>query len=165
MEQYTKQLQQLGQDRFMKAALKGAHAGALRAVSTLQRATSQAPAANPGRNNSTGAVNTGFYKRAWKSERLVDGARVFNQAVYAAVIESGRRAGATMPPTKDLTNWAQRKLGLSREDATRASYAIAKAIKRRGLAPRRVMTNQLPKIEADFADEVAKAVAKELANP
>ena len=166
LEQYATQLRQLGNGRFKKAALRGAKMGAMRAVSTLQRATSLAGPANPQRVGTGGAVNTGAYKRAWKWETLPDGARVFNAMPYASVIEFGRRSGVTaQPPTLAIANWAQRRLGLPALDARRAAFAIAAAIKQRGLLPRLVLTNQRSNIEQGFHAEVQKELAKELATP
>jgi hypothetical protein len=143
--------EQLGADfralgrRLRAALMRGAYRGALRAVLTLQRATNEAK-----------AVHTGQYKRAWKAQRTPTGARVYNAAAYADIIEYGRRAGARQPPSEVIARWAQRKLGLKKKDAKRAGFLIARAIGRRGLKPRRVMTNQVPNILADFQTEIAK---------
>lgn len=135
------------------AALRGARRGGLRAVSTLQRATGRAPPANPSGLGVGGAVNTGNYKRSWKMQPTPDGAHVFNAARYAGIIEHGRRPGG-FPPLALMRDWAQRRLGLSREEAERAAFPIARAIARRGLLARRVLTDSLPTIEKDFLEEV-----------
>lgn len=137
------------------AARRGAIRGALRAVQTLQKATGTAPPANPNGVGVGGAVNTGYYKRAWKHEALPDGARVYNAAPYAGVIEHGRRIGRT-PPLDAIQDWAQRRLGLSRKEAKRAAFPIARAIAKRGLVARKVLENSLPGIEKDFIAEVQK---------
>jgi hypothetical protein len=161
LAQLPGQYRKLG-TRLPAAARRGALRGALRAVQTLQRATGLVPPASP--YGATGAVNTGFYKRAWKYEALPDGARVFNAAGYASVIEYGRRPGR-FPPTAAIVDWAQRRLGLSREEAKRAAFPIARAIAKRGLQPRRTMTDQLPGIEKDFFEELLKELDRELAKP
>jgi len=145
-----------------KAARRGAIRGALRAVSTLILATGKAGSANPGHTGEGGAVNTGHYKRSWKHEALPDGARVYNLAPYASIIEHGRRPGK-FPPISMIEKWAQRRLGLTPKEAKAAAFPIARAIAKRGLVGRKVMTNVLPKIEKDFLEEVEKELAKELA--
>lgn len=162
--QWAAQMKKLG-NRFPGAALRGAKRGAMRAASLLQRATGKAEPANPAKIGTGGAVNTGFYKRAWKWEGLPSGARVYNVAPYAAVIETGRRVGATRPPIGALTDWAQRRIGLSREDARKAAFAISKAIQKRGLLPRKVMGNKLPEIQQIWVKEITAELAKELAKP
>jgi hypothetical protein len=135
----------------VKAARRGAIKGALRAVQTLVAATGKA-----------GAVNTGHYKRSWKWEALSDGARVYNSAPYASIIELGRRPGR-FPPISLIQRWAQRRLGLSLKEAKAAAFPIARAIAKRGIAGRKVMTDAMPKVEKDFLEEVEKELAKELA--
>lgn len=149
--------------RLPVAARRGALRGALRAVQTLQRATGLVGPANPAGKGEGGAVNTANYKRNWKYAALPDGARVFNSATYAGVIEFGRRQGARQPPTQAIVDWAQRRLGLTRTQAKAAAFPIARAIRKRGLLPRKTMTDQLPRIEKDFFEEVEKELQRELA--
>lgn len=139
-------------ERMLPAMRRGAIRGALRAVSTLQRATSAA-----------GVFNTGYYKRAWTFSPIEDGARVYNQAPYAAVIEYGRRPGARFPPRNAIIDFAQRKLGLSRKEAERAAFPIARAIARRGIRGRFVLVGALPQIKSDFFEEVLKELDRAMA--
>lgn len=148
--------------RAVAAAKRGALRGALRAVSTLQRATGLAPPANPNRIGVGGAVNTAHYKRSWKAEQLPDGARVHNSAPYAAVIEHGRREGSAFPPLKEIERWAQRRMGLNAKEAKAAAYPIARAIAKRGLLARKVMGNAQAEIEKGFLEEVRKELEREL---
>lgn len=150
--------------RFFKAARRGAIRGAMRGVSTLHRATGQAPPANPQQVGQGGAVNTGRYKRSWKTQAVPDGADIFNVAPYAGVIEHGRAKGFNMP-LKPIANWAQRRLGLSKQDAQKVAFVIARRIKKRGLLPRKVLASSMPTIEADFLTEVRKELERELSNP
>jgi hypothetical protein len=138
----------------MSAAQRGAMRGALRGVSTMQRATTKAK-----------AVNVGTYRLGWKWGRIPDGVRIYNAVAYAAIIEWGRRKQGGMPPTLEIANWAQRKLGLSREDAKHAAFAIARKIQKRGLRPRKVMTKQVHRLQKDFLTEVAKEIEKEVRRP
>jgi hypothetical protein len=148
--------------RLAVAARRGALRGGLRGLATVQRATSNAPPANPGALGVGGAVNTGYYKRAWKLDALPDGARLYNQAPYAGVIEHGRRPNSAFPPLQAIEDWARRRLGLSKAEAKRAAYPIAKAIAKRGLQGRKVLTSSLPDITKFFTIEVEKELNKEL---
>lgn len=147
--------------RMNKAALRGAKRGGLRAVAILQRATSAAGPANPGGIGTGGAVNTAFYKRAWKSEPTPTGVRVYNGARYSSIIESGRRPGK-FPPLAVIRDWAQRRLGLSAEEAKRAAFPIARAIAKRGLVGRKVMATSLPKIYTYFLQAVVAELDNEM---
>lgn len=54
---------------------------------------------------------------------------------YADVIEWGRNPGS-MPPVDALVDWVRRKLGIDNEaEARSVAFAIATAIKQRGMAP------------------------------
>jgi hypothetical protein len=71
---------------------------------------------------------------------ILDGGASFGEVVsplpYAIVqMETGRRAGAAMPPLAAIELWAMRKLGLDGASAHRAAWPIAQAIARRGLPP------------------------------
>lgn len=60
--------------------------------------------------------------------------RVFSALPYAIVVNQGRRAGSPISRAgiEAIGLWAQRKLGLSGEQATRAKWAIAMNIVRYG---------------------------------
>lgn len=162
LEQVGPAMRALG-PAMVAAARRGVLAAAYRSQAMAIRATGQAPAANPRGVGTGGAVNTGHYRRSWKVEVLPDGARLYNDAPYAAVIEHGRRQGGRMPPLSALRDWAMRRLGLSPEQAARAAPAIARAIAKRGLLPRRVLTRQLPTISEVARQAVEAELEKELA--
>lgn len=149
--------------RLKDAVMRGAARGAMRAVKTLQQATSHAPPANPNGIGSGGAVNTGFFKKAWKWEAVADGARVYNDAAYAGIVEGGRRAGSRFPPLETIEVWARRRLGLSKKEAKQAAFPIARAIARRGLKGRKILSASSPKIEKDFLEEIHAEIDKEMA--
>lgn len=123
---------------------KGLLSASLQAKPIMVKQTDMAPPASP--KGSRGAVNTGNYRQAWKSapgtQGGTQGMRVSNSAPYAGVIEYGRRRGAKMPPIDPIARWAQRKLGLPYPKAKGIAFAIAKAISKRGLQPRRVLTSR-----------------------
>jgi len=137
------------------AAVKGILRGAYRVQAMLQQFTGQAPPANPNGIGTGGAVNTGFYKRAWKIQTLPDGARVFNAAPYAPVIEWGRRPGR-FPPKAVIVAWIQRRLMKSRKEAEALSFVVRRAIARRGLLPRQVLGGNMADLKQAYADEMTK---------
>lgn len=147
--------------RMQRAVRRGVVSGAARCVPYLvERGDTAAPASV---NGSRGAFNTGNYRRRWRMRALTDGAVVFNDATYAGVIEKGRRPGK-FPDISAVRAWARRKLHLSPKEAKRAAYPIARAIARRGLRARVVMTPKsvqqaMTKI---VVDEVRREIREEL---
>jgi hypothetical protein len=164
-----------------RSALSAAH----RSVALMQLRARTAPAANPRGIGQGGAVNTGNYLRRWRATRLPDGnAAVYNSAVYAGVIEIGRRAGSRWPPITEIYNWLVRKFGIGGRTkdakALRASlthsddggvslglgYAmvVARAIAMRGLKGRYVMTSPTAqrKMEEFFIEEFARELDKQM---
>jgi hypothetical protein len=190
-----------------RALGNGLESAAHRTVALMHERTKTAPPAS--KNGTPGAVNTGFYKRSWRSQRIVRvgkiaSAVVFNTASYAGIIDLGRRKGGRMPPIEPIARWVQRKLngalrprkvaakaptrrippvpkdpakhaahaartaasaGRAAQDAKirATAYAIARAIVRRGLRARRVMSglDALEKM-GDFAvQEVRRALKRE----
>lgn len=162
LDDYPEWVRRLGRGRAFKAARRGTMRAALRAIPELHKATGNAPPGNPSGVGTGGAVNTGFYKRAWKAEALPDGARLYNASKYGGVIEGGRRPGSRFPPLDAIRDWAQRRLGLSKKEAASAAYPIAKAIARRGLIGRKVLGRVLPLLPKFLAEEVDKELKREL---
>lgn len=162
VKQFAAHLSRLGAG-FQPAVVHALQSGALRAVPLLQQATAQAPPASD--RGSVGAVNTGFYRTAWSARSRPDGAVIANAAPYAGVIEYGRRAGAKTPPAEAIARWAQRKLGLSEEEARAAAFPIARAIARRGLRERRVLRSVLPDLPGILKEEIERALRELLARP
>ena len=72
----------------------------------------------------------GEYTRSWEAIPIEDGGRIYSKSPYASVIDRGRRPGFGVGKAgiQALMGWAQRH-GMERS----AAYAIAAAIKRRGL--------------------------------
>lgn len=150
----------IGDLKFGDVAMRGLRSGAQRALPILHRATENAPKASE--NGSIGAVNTGRYRRAWKTAEVTRGVRVFNTERYAPVIESGRRRNARRPPRDAIVRWAMQKRGMSRREAERAAFAIARSIGSRGLRARKVLKNSLPDIKDAVIDEVMVELRREL---
>lgn len=152
-----KYMQELG-DSFGPAILAGLTSAASLSVSRLVAETDRKRVLDKGR-----------YKAAWAFSRAMSTGpmsakiRVYNDAPYSGVMELGRRAGRKLPWLRDkpvqeqpLYLWAKSKLGLSDEEAARAAWPLAWAIKRKGIRGRRVM--------ADILDELARDGAKEVAS-
>lgn len=93
--------------------------------------------------------------------------RVFSALPYAVVVDQGRRPGApiSIDGIDAIGLWAQRKLGLSAEEAEHAKYAIANQIVAQGLEGRFFVEAGFdaarPRIEVMFsvlANELAAAM-------
>jgi hypothetical protein len=125
---------------FIAVKRKAALSAAQRSVALMQTRTRRAIPANQAGIGDGGAFNYGTYARSWRAVSAGDGnAVLFNFQKYAGVIELGRRTGTT-PPIAMIARWAQRRLQLDEDEAARAAYPIARAIARRGLLGRHVMS-------------------------
>jgi hypothetical protein len=153
----------LGQIKFDKAAERGLLSGALRAIPVLHRATDVAPPASDSPRSTKGASNTGRFRGSWKSARIERGVSIFNKAPYAPIVEGGRRKGAKMPPPKAIAKWAQRRTGVTKEEAQRLAFIMARAIKTRGLKARNILKTSMPQIKKLMIEEVLREMRLELA--
>jgi hypothetical protein len=87
--------------------------------------------------------------------------RVFSSLPYAIVMEEGRRPGApiSLAGIDAIGLWAQRKLGLSAEEAASAKFAIANYIVGHGIEGKRFAEAGFeaarPGVEAMFVDLAA----------
>ena len=149
MKDYAAYQKALG-GRARAAVERGVYSGVLRCLPLLHARTRKL------------AHNIGYYLRAWKAERIPKGARVHNVAPYAGVIEWGRRKGARRPPIEPLVRWAQRKLGLSEKEARGVAFAIATAIKKRGLPAKHVLTGAAAEMRKLVGLEVERELKKEM---
>lgn len=118
-------------------------------------------------------LNLGRYKAGWQFSRAMSTGpvsakiRVYNDAPYSGVMELGRRAGRKAPwranvPVQEqpMYLWVKSKLGLSDEEAARAAWPLAMAIKRKGIKGRRVMADILDELGRDGAKEVASELMR-----
>lgn len=85
---------------------------------------------------------------------------------YIIYVESGRRAGAKMPPFKVIQNWCERK-GLPTDVST--VWAICRAIARDGIAPRPVMATVFSAMDGEqwsgkWLDDVFNEICEILDN-
>lgn len=151
--------------RCHEAGLRGARAAGLRVVALMVKRTREAePASDHG---AVGAVNTGALARSWRSVPNADGTRIVNLQPYWAVVEYGRRPNSTPPPRAPIEAWLRRRLKLKPAAARSAAYVVARAIGRRGLRGRRILTHPAvtAQIEAILHDEIRRALRQAIAKP
>lgn len=96
--------------------------------------------------------------------------RVFSSLPYAVVMEDGRRVGAPISRAgiDAIGLWAQRKLGLSADEADSAKWAIANVIMAQGIEGKQYAEQGFnaakPTVEAMFQD-LAQIINQALTNP
>lgn len=145
--------------RYLTALPKALEKSVVRGIRTgAERALPLAVSAG----DAKGVFDTGEYRRKWKTRNLNDGASIDNTSGHGDIIEKGRRKGRRMPPRRVISRWAERKLGLSPEEAKRAAYPIARAIARRGIPGRHVVRDMMPEIIKVVLDEVKAAISQAL---
>ena len=87
--------------------------------------------------------NYGTLKDAWTT-KVTKGTRgikgiVMSPLPYAIVMEKGRKAGATAPPTDAIRLWITRKKGLRGREADSAAFLIARSIGEKGIKGRHML--------------------------
>jgi phage gpG-like protein len=158
-DQYQQWLGDLG-GNMKEAAVRGIRSGAMRgAVATQEQARRAVPASA---NGGIGAFNTGAYVRSIKSSSIEGGATIHSNSPYAGIIEHGRRPGAKRPPKQAIVAWAQRRLGMSRQEAENVAFVYARAIGARGLKARNVFKKAFPAQEQAVIKDMLAEVDKEL---
>lgn len=70
-------------------------------------------------------------------------------APYADSVEYGRLPGS-MPPPDALINWVRRKLNVRSKNARNVAFAVALAIKRRGLEPTPYIRDSVHKVKKEY---------------
>ena len=106
-----------------------------------------------------GVLDQGHYIRAWQAGKTQLGAELFNTEPYSDVIELGRRPGS-FPPVDPLVGWVERNLSIGPgESVEQVAFLVARAIYRRGLPARHVLTDIVPKLAKIATDAVAQAMA------
>lgn len=122
-------------------------------------------------------VNTGMYKKAFMALPHQTGVKLFNPLPYAPMIEHGRRPG-TFPPIDAIAHWLAQKnlrtepeagkargrrllsgktIGERHEEAsaTGLAFVVARAIARRGLDAKGVLTRA-------YRDTIRSMILEEL---
>lgn len=114
------------------------------------------------------ATSTGGIEVMAETSNTVLG-RVFSSLPYAVVMNDGRRAGAPISRVgiDAIGLWAQRKLGLTTDQAASAKWAIATAIMRRGIPAKHYfdlgVQRAAPRVEQMFtilSDQIGAALVK-----
>lgn len=67
-----------------------------------------------------------------------------------------------MPPSQAIARWAQRRLGLSEADAKAAAFLIARAIARRGLRGRQILSGSIGELRQMVNEEILRELATEM---
>jgi len=150
--EFVKRWKGIAAGRANAAVFRGMVAGAQRAVSILQTATTQAR-----------AIDTGAYRQAWRATISGQNVSVSNGRPYAGVIEYGRRPESRRPPSDVIARWAQRKLGLTRVEAQRAAFPIARAIARRGIRGKFIARSSAEQVMKVTREAIQTAMDAELA--
>lgn len=102
----------------------------------------------------TSPRDTAALARSWTSEVRPLSARVYSTLAYARVMEEGRRAGARMPPPAALVGW------MGRHGMTGSSFALARAIQRRGIKGRFFVRAAARALRSGMPALVDRAVAR-----
>lgn len=96
--------------------------------------------------------------------------RVFSSLPYAVVMEDGRRPGSPISREgiDSIGLWAQRKLGLSADEAAKAKWGIAKSIIAQGITGygyfEQGVASARPRIEGIFS-HLGDAISERLTKP
>lgn len=118
----------LGEKKLRPAALLGLYSAALRSVQTIQAAIVPSLTPQP--------VDRGLFRAGWHAFKTFDGAVIENIEPHAVFVEFGVRGSAVKigrAMIVALTEWAERKRLASGKEAIDAAWAIANAMKRRGI--------------------------------
>ena len=94
--------------------------------------------------------DTGSLERAWRVKADKD-VELVNEMPYAGVVERGAKPhGVDENAIASITDWAQRKIGLSEKEAQGLAFGLAKKIGEKGQEPTFFVKNSL--------DELSKAL-------
>lgn len=145
-------------ENFLPAVLRAAANAAERAVPLVQASMD-----NPLPNTDYNAVDTGTMKRSWKWDKIADGARIYNTSKHAWYVEWGRGSGGV--PVGKIAAWAQRRLGLSEDEAKKAAFPIARKIATDGIVFRPYLGMALPQIKVMFLKEIRQQMNLVFENP
>lgn len=91
-------------------------------------------------------VDTGTLLKTANIEKLPYEKTITYPAPYAESVHFGRAPG-TMPPVEALEKWVARKLGVPKDQVKSTAWAVATAIKQRGIQPTPFLTEAIKKAE------------------
>ena len=105
-----------------------------------------------------GKIDTGNLLKTGNINRKFLEKEIVYPAPYAEPVHFGRVAG-TMPPVAPLEKWARRKLLIrDPKEARRTAWAIAFAIKERGIQPSPFLQNALDKVELEWKNKKIRVI-------
>lgn len=145
-------------ETFWDELAKGARIAGMRAQRHMVQVTSAAKPA---------PVNTGQFRRAWKSDVLRAShsvmLEVYNPTPYAPIIEYGRRPGKR-PPRQAIEQWVERKFGVKNEADKRAiAFVVARKIGQRGIEGKHLLEGAIPDLEKMIIDEIKQHLDRVIA--
>lgn len=104
-----------------------------------------------------GKIDTGELLKSGNINRKFLEKTIIYTAPYADSIEFGRFPG-TMPPVEPLIDWVRRKLGVRNlKEARSTAWAVATAIKQRGLQPSPYLQPAITNTNAEFKIKQVRA--------
>jgi hypothetical protein len=103
-------------------------------------------------------VDRGSYRRSWHVIDIPNGVRIASTSPYASVIDHGRRPGS-WSNIQALTTWVKRH-GMD-GDPRSIAFAIAAAIKKRGLPAKKVFERAAKRLIAECRQTVKGALVEE----
>jgi hypothetical protein len=110
----------------------------------------------------------GHFMRGWRAETEGNQLTLLNIVPYSIFVEKGRRPGARQPPVMALIPWVRAILGAPAKRERSVAFLVARAISRRGIAPRPVLTSPMTRRHAmtvarnELIAELDKALREEL---
>lgn len=156
LKQAAQKTEELG-EKWRKAAIIGLQSAAARGVQDI--ITRIIPSRTPE------PVDRGVYRAGWRFYPSPDGAVIENFEPHAVLIEDGVRA-ANVKIGKAMINalaeWVSRKGIASGEDAVSVAWAIAKAMKKRGIFGKQGMGILRELVDRYLPGYVEEEVAREL---
>lgn len=111
------------------------------------------------RTDEAGVTDTGALKNSWRAERTEDGAEVISDCPYAGIVELGARPHAvSVEGQQAIRQWCIRKLGLTEEEADRATFLICRKIREHGQEGHHIVENALPMAVAFLGEELRRVL-------
>lgn len=156
LEQAAQRTEELGK-RWRKAAILGLQSAAARGVQDI--ITRIIPSRTPQ------PVDRGIYRAGWRFYPAPDGAVIECFEPHAVFIEDGVRAGNVKigrAMIRALAEWVVRKGIVGADEAESAAWAIAKAMKRRGIFGKQGMGVLRELVDQYLPNYIDEEVAREI---
>lgn len=143
-----------------KVALRALNASAMRVVQNITTVVIPAEPRPP--------IDRRLYAAGWRHKPAHDGAFIQNSVPWATIVEHGARAenikiGRAMIDA--LAEWAIRKGIASREDARSVAWAVATAMKKKGIFDEgkglKILEKALKGLSRIYAEELKRELERE----